>query len=140
MPEDLEEIRERKLESLKERAQEEETGGGSGDGSAASRAPIHIERAEHLDELVAATEVVLVDFYAEWCGPCQTLEPVVETIAAETDAAVAKVDVDSHQELAAQYQVRGVPTCILYANGDRRERFSGVKSEPELRALVQSYT
>jgi len=62
--------------------------------------PVHVEGQSQLDELVDTGGVVLADFYADWCGPCQMLEPVVEKLAAETDATVAKVDVDANQRLA----------------------------------------
>ncbi|GAB7020830.1 hypothetical protein JCM18750_36920 [Halostagnicola bangensis] len=64
--------------------------------------PIVIEGATHLDEVVDEHDVVLVDCYADWCGPCQMLEPTIETLAVETDAGVAKVNVDAHQQLAQQ--------------------------------------
>jgi thioredoxin 1 len=68
------------------------------------------------------------------------LEPVVESVAAETDAAVAKVDVDANQALAAEYGVRGVPTLVLFAGGEQVEEVVGVQSEDDLRSLVDSYT
>jgi thioredoxin 1 len=102
--------------------------------------PIYVDGQTDLDKLVAESEVVLADFYADWCGPCQMLEPVVETLAAETDAAVAKVDVDANQQLAAAYGVRGVPTLVLFAGGEQVEEIVGVQSEEQLRSLVEQYT
>jgi thioredoxin 1 len=64
------------------------------------------------------------------------LEPIVESLAASTPAAVAKVDVDANQGLASQYGVRGVPTLLLFANGEAVERVVGVRSEDELSALI----
>ena len=109
-------------------------------GGATVDEPLHVDGQSHLDEIVADHDVVLVDFYADWCGPCQMLEPTVETIAAETDATVAKVDVDGNQQLAVAYGVRGVPTLVLFADGDPVEEVVGLKGESELRALVESYT
>jgi thioredoxin 1 len=83
--------------------------------------------------------VVLVDFYADWCGPCQMLEPVVASLAAETEAAVAKVDVDANQQLASQYGVRGVPMLLLFADGEAVEQMVGVKQKGELAGLVERY-
>jgi thioredoxin 1 len=65
-------------------------------GTAATDGPRHVDGGAHF-EVVAETDVVLADVYADWCGPCQMLEPIVETPAAETDAAVAEVDVDANQ-------------------------------------------
>jgi thioredoxin 1 len=102
--------------------------------------PIHVESADHLDETVANHGVVLVDFYADWCGPCKMLEPTVEALAAETDAAVAKVDVDAHQRLAGEYGVQGVPTLLLFADGAVAERMVGVQQKDALAALVDQYS
>ncbi|MCY4730697.1 thioredoxin [Natronomonas gomsonensis] len=108
-------------------------------GSAAPTDPVHIGNTNELNDLVAEQDVVLTDFYADWCGPCQMLEPVVETLAAETDAAVAKVDVDANQQLAAAYGVRGVPTLVLFADGEQVEEIVGVQGEDQLRSLIESY-
>ncbi|WP_254274602.1 thioredoxin [Haloarcula marina] len=108
--------------------------------STAPSEPVHIESQAALDDAVADHDVVLTDFYADWCGPCKMLEPVVETLAAETDAAVAKVDVDANQQLAAAYGVRGVPTLVLFAGGEQVEEIVGVQSEDQLRSLIERYT
>jgi len=140
---ELAEIREQKLEQLQEKAAEGRLGedddpDAGGDGT--PTAPQSVDGAAGLDSLLDAHDVVLADFYADWCGPCKMLEPVVETIAAETDAAVAKVDVDANQPLAAEYGVRGVPTLVLFADGEPVERLVGVQDESRLRATVESYT
>jgi thioredoxin 1 len=102
--------------------------------------PVHVDGSTSLEDVVAEYDVVLTDFYADWCGPCKMLEPVVETIASETDAVVAKVDVDANQQLAATYGVRGVPTLVLFANGEQVDEVVGVQSEDQLRSLVEGYT
>jgi thioredoxin 1 len=99
-----------------------------------------VHGADDLDALVAENDVVLADFHADWCGPCQMLEPVVERLAAETDATVAKVDVDANQQLAGAYGVRGVPTLILFADGEQVEEIVGVQGEEQLRSLIGRYT
>ncbi|MFD1562323.1 thioredoxin [Haloarchaeobius amylolyticus] len=133
----LEEIRQRKLEELRDRAAGEEPADPARESPAE---PIHVNGSTELDDTVAEHDVVLVDFYADWCGPCQMLEPVVETIAAETDAAVAKVDIDANQQLAAQYNVRGVPTLVLFSDGQPAEQLVGMQQEGQLRSLVGKYT
>jgi thioredoxin 1 len=102
--------------------------------------PLHVDGQAELDDVVDEHDVVLTDFYADWCGPCQMIEPIVETLAAETDATVAKVDVDANQQLAAAYGVRGVPMLVLFADGDRVEDVVGLTGEDELRSLVESHT
>ncbi|WP_123538456.1 thioredoxin [Halosimplex salinum] len=102
--------------------------------------PVHVDGGDELDELVAESGVVLADFYADWCGPCRMLEPVVETLAEETDAAVAKIDVDANQPLAGTYGVRGVPTLVLFADGEQVEEMVGVQGEDQLRSVIERYT
>ena len=102
--------------------------------------PVHVDGETELDDLVAEYDIVLTDFYANWCGPCQMLEPVVERLAAETDAVVAKVDIDVNQQLAAAYGVRGVPTLILFADGEQIEEVVGVQGEDQLRSLIERHT
>ncbi|WP_299269567.1 thioredoxin [Halorientalis sp.] len=109
-------------------------------GTTTTSEPLHINGQSQLDEVVAEHDVVLTDFYADWCGPCQMLEPVVERLAAETDATVAKVDVDANQQLASAYGVRGVPTLILFADGEQVEEIVGVQGEEQLRSLIGRYT
>lgn len=133
MADDLEEIRQEKIESLKR------TESGEKSPATAPAEPVHVDGQDHLQELVADGGVVLVDFYADWCGPCKMLEPIVEDIAADSPATVAKVDVDTHQELAAEFGIRGVPTIVIYSGGEVVEQFSGVRGEDELRGLIQQY-
>jgi thioredoxin 1 len=125
---DIDAIRERKREQLQEQATAPESTG----------EPVHVENAEQFEELTG-TGVVLVDFYADWCGPCKMLEPTVAELAAETDASVLKVDVDAHQAIAQQYQVQGVPTLYLFADGEPVERMVGVQDKGTLSGLIEQY-
>ncbi|MFC3959341.1 thioredoxin [Halovivax cerinus] len=102
--------------------------------------PVYIDGQDHLDTVVAGNDVVLTDFYADWCGPCKMIEPILENLAAETDATIAKVDVDAHQPLAAEYGVRGVPTLVLFADGEQAEQVTGALPEDRLRDLIESHT
>jgi thioredoxin 1 len=123
---DIEEIREKKAEQLRSRLGRPDE-------------PVHVEGREHLDEVVASNDVVLVDFYADWCGPCQTLEPVLESVAAETAAAVAEVDVDRHQDIAGEFGVQGIPMLALFAGGEQVEELVGLQEEEALVSLVDQY-
>ncbi|WP_101297665.1 thioredoxin [Halegenticoccus soli] len=99
--------------------------------------PIHVESEDHLADLVAEHDVVLVDYHADWCGPCKMLEPTVEELAAETDAVVLKVDIDELQDLARSEGVRSVPTLQFYEGGERAERVIGVQDKADLAAIVE---
>jgi thioredoxin 1 len=127
---DIDRIRERKRERLKRQ---------EGGAPTAPDDPVHVEDESHLADLIDEYDVVLADFYADWCGPCQMLEPIVASLAAETPATVAKVDVDAHQGLASQYGVRGVPTLVLFADGEAVERIVGVQEKERLAALIEDH-
>ena len=135
MVDEIEEIRKEKIESLKET--EEDEAGEETSGSPTE--VVHVEDKGHLQELVQSNGVVLLDFHADWCGPCKMLEPIVKKLAAETPAAVGKIDVDELQQVAAEFQVRGVPTVVIYSDGEAVEQFAGVRGEDELRGLIQQY-
>jgi thioredoxin 1 len=81
---------------------------------------------------------VVVDFYADWCGPCKVLGPIIEETAGEYDGTVkfVKVNVDSNQELAQRFQVMSIPTVLFFKNGEQVERFSGALSKDELKTKV----
>jgi thioredoxin 1 len=81
---------------------------------------------------------VLVDFYADWCGPCKMLAPILKEVKEELGDAVkiVKIDVDKNQPLAAKYQVKGVPTMILYKNGKQVWRQSGVVQKEQLKKVI----
>ncbi|HMB49351.1 MAG TPA: thioredoxin [Natronoarchaeum rubrum] len=136
MAEEIEEIRRQKLEELRTRG---ETGDADESERQSPSEPVPVGGNADLSETVEEHGVVLVDFYADWCGPCRMLEPVVETIAAETDATVAKVDIDANQQLAAEYNVRGVPTLLLFADGQPVERLVGMQEETQLRSVIEKH-
>ena len=105
----------------------------------APTSPITLESADDFATVVADHDVVLVDFYADWCGPCQMLEPILETVAQETPAAVLKVDSDKFQQLTAQHGVQGIPTTVLYANGEPQESVVGVQQADQYAGLIRQY-
>ncbi len=92
-------------------------------------------QAEVLDK--SHEKPVLVDFYATWCGPCQMLKPMLETLVGEYDFVLAKVDIDANPELAQQYGVSGVPDVRLVMAGSVKPGFVGVLPEPQLRKMLE---
>jgi thioredoxin 1 len=84
---------------------------------------------------------VLVDFWAEWCGPCKMIAPVVEEVADEFEGKVqvAKLDVDENQDVAASLKVISIPTLILFKDGNELERSIGYKTKDELRRIINKH-
>ncbi|HSQ26889.1 MAG TPA: thioredoxin [Anaerolineales bacterium] len=85
-------------------------------------------------DVLEATQPVLVDFTAVWCGPCKMLDPVVKQLAEQWNGKVKvmKLDVDDHPQLAMEYQVMGVPTLMLFKNGQPVERVTGYQPKDRL--------
>ena len=87
------------------------------------------------DELIGASDApVLVDFWAEWCGPCKMIAPILEEIAGEQQGKVqiAKVNVDDHPDLAMRFDVMSIPTLILFKDGEPQKRLIGAKGKGQL--------
>lgn len=93
------------------------------------------------DNIINSDILVLVDFFAEWCGPCKSLAPILEQVKAElgSDVRIVKIDVDKNQILAANYKVKGVPTLMLFKNGEQVWRQSGVLQKTDLIKVIQSH-
>jgi thioredoxin 1 len=93
------------------------------------------------NELINSDVPVLVDFYATWCGPCKMMTPILDDVAKQVQgkAKVIKIDVDKNQQAAAAYQVRGVPTLILFKNGKQVWKQSGVVQANELVNLINQH-
>ena len=99
---------------------------------------VHITEDTFESEVLKASTPVLVDFWAEWCGPCKMIAPVLEQIAAEypDKLRIAKVDVDSNQTTAMRYGVRSIPTLMLFKNGVVEAQHVGMLSKLQLNKLL----
>ncbi len=91
-------------------------------------------------DFLQSDQAVLVDFFATWCGPCQTLSPILKEVkdTMGDQLSILKIDVDKNQSLAANYHVRGVPTLLLFVKGKQVWRQSGVISKQELVQLIKA--
>lgn len=97
---------------------------------------VHVNEENFQSEVLASPQPVVVDFTAAWCGPCKLLDPVVKQLAQEwgEKVKVVKLDVDSNPNLAMQYQVMGVPTLILFVNGEPTQRLTGYQPKDRILA------
>ena len=95
---------------------------------------------DSFNTIINSETPVLVDFFADWCGPCKMLAPILKQVKEELGDAIkiVKIDVDKNQPLAAKYQVRGVPTMILFKNGKPVWRQSGVLQKSDIITIINS--
>ena len=98
---------------------------------------------QNYDELVKnSNQVVLLDFWAQWCGPCRAISPIIEELSTEFDgkAVVGKVDVDNNQDIANNFKIRSIPTILFIKNGEVVDRFVGATTKNVLKEKLEKYT
>lgn len=91
-------------------------------------------------EVIDSNKVTLVDLWAEWCGPCRLMSPIVEELSAEYEgkAVIGKLNVDNNQNVPLNYNVRGIPTFLLFKNGELKDKIVGAQTKQFLKEKIES--
>jgi thioredoxin 1 len=103
---------------------------------------INIQDMSSFNELINSNQPVLVDFYADWCAPCRMMAPILKQVASDLEGKVKvlKVDVDKNRETAAKYNIRSIPTLILFQNGEVKWQGVGVLQADQIKSMISSKT
>ena len=101
--------------------------------------PVAVTAKDFGEQVINSTTPVLVDFWAEWCGPCRALGPIIESLSEEFagQVKIAKVDVDSNPQLSMQFGIRSIPTVMLFDKGQIVDTFIGVRPKSDYAASLQ---
>ncbi|MFY9177183.1 MAG: thioredoxin [Caldicoprobacterales bacterium] len=101
---------------------------------------IQLNQQNFAEEVLSSKEPVLVDFYADWCGPCKMISPIIDQIAREYKgkATVAKINVDENRDLALQFGVMSIPTLIFFKDGREVQRILGARPKGQLTSVLDS--
>jgi len=97
---------------------------------------VDIKSEQQFDEILEKNELVFVDFWAKWCGPCMKLKPVMEKVCKEKGVLLAKVNVDDNKDISRRYQVTSIPVILLFKWGEMRTGALGAKSEAEIIKMI----
>jgi thioredoxin 1 len=97
------------------------------------------EKKETFNDIINSGQTVFVDFFAEWCGPCKMMQPILKELSGMVaeDVRIIKIDVDRNPMVSSAFQIRGVPTLMIFKNGQVKWRQSGVLRAPELKRILE---
>lgn len=98
---------------------------------------LSINESQFEAEVIKYPGKVLVDFYADWCGPCRMLSPILEDVAAQENVKVVKINVDNNQELAEKYGVMSIPTVYYFVGGKEASKFVGARGKQEILQMIR---
>ena len=106
-----------------------------------SDAIVHTTDEGFVDDVLKSERPALVDFWAEWCGPCKMIAPILEEVAGEYEARlkVCKIDIDANQNTPPKYGIRGIPTLLLFKNGELEASKVGALSKSQLQAFLEEH-
>lgn len=95
---------------------------------------------QNYKEIVSQNSVVLIDLWAEWCGPCKSIAPVIDELATELEgkAVIGKYDVDDENDLSVDYKVRSIPTLLFFKDGEMVDKIVGASSKADIKAKLES--
>lgn len=101
---------------------------------------LNVTSENYESEILKSEKTVLIDFYADWCGPCKMMSPVIDEIAEEMkeNVKVGKVNVDENQDLAMEYGVMSIPTIVVLKNGEVQKTFVGVTDKEEIKQALNN--
>ncbi len=99
---------------------------------------IHVTDSSFDDEVLKADGPVLVDYWAEWCGPCKMIDPILHELADEYDGKlrIAKINIDQNQQVTSRFKIRGIPTLMIFENGEHQGTKVGALTKSALKAFV----
>lgn len=101
---------------------------------------LHSNTQNFKKDVLDSEKLVIVDFFAEWCGPCQVFAPVVEDLATSDNSLdVVKIDIDADSDLAIQYNIEAVPTLVVFKNGKELDRVTGILDKTGLNNFINQY-
>ncbi len=100
---------------------------------------IHLDVDSFKSEVLEGTGVVLVDFWASWCGPCKMLGPILDELSQEVSVKIAKVNVDDYPNIAADYGIRSIPTMIIFKDGEKTDQLIGLMQKGAIKEKLEQY-